>query len=66
MKLQGKITNKIGEYPFTLLATVLNNNQEVILCANNSQLKQEIENKGIKKYLWAKVYQTQINKGNYI
>jgi len=49
--IEAKITDKIGEYPFTLLATVLNNNQEVIPCAEHSQIKKEIEYEGIREHL---------------
>ena len=49
--IQAKMTDRIGEYPFTLLVTVLNKNKEVIPCANNSQLKLEIENEGIREHL---------------
>ncbi len=46
-----KITHKIGEYPFTLLATVINNKQKVIPCAKHSKLKNEIEYDGIQEQL---------------
>ena len=41
----------IGEYPFTLLATVLNDNQEIIPCVEHSQIKREIEYEGIREHL---------------
>jgi len=49
--IEAKIANKIGKYPFTLLATVLNDNQEVIPCAKHSQIKKEIEYEGIREHL---------------
>ncbi|HHC11315.1 MAG TPA: hypothetical protein ENK79_01615 [Campylobacterales bacterium] len=49
--IEAKITNKIGEYPFTLLGTVLNSYLEVIPCAKHSQIKKEIEYEGIREYL---------------
>ena len=49
--IEAKISNRVGEYPFTLLATVLNSNQKVILCAKHSQLKKEIEYEGIREHL---------------
>ena len=49
--IEAKITDKIGEYPFTLLATVLNDNQEIIPCAEHSQIKREIEYEGIREHL---------------
>ena len=46
-----KMTDKVGEYPFTLLATVINDNQQVIPCAKHSKLKNEIEYEGIQDQL---------------
>ena len=37
--IEAKITQKIGEYPFTLLATVLRDDLEIIPCAKHSQIK---------------------------
>jgi hypothetical protein len=49
--IEAKITQKIGEYPFTLLATILDENREVISCAEHSRLKKEIEYEGIQEHL---------------
>ena len=49
--IEAKISKKVGEYPFTLVATIINSNQEVIECAKHSKLKQEIEYEGIQEYL---------------
>ena len=49
--IEAKMSNKVGEYPFTLLATVLNSDQEVIPCAKHSQIKREIEYEGIREHL---------------
>jgi len=49
--IEAKITKKVGEYPFTLLATILNDNQEIIPCALHSKLKKEIEYEGIQEHL---------------
>ncbi len=49
--IEAKISNRVGEYPFTLLATVLNSNQKVIPCVKHSQLKREIEYEGIREHL---------------
>ena len=48
--IEAKITQKVGEYPFTLLATILNDNQDIIPCALHSKLKKEIEYEGIQEY----------------
>jgi len=47
-----KITDNIGEYPFTLLGTILNTNLNIIPCAVNSRLKNELDD--IKDYLAVK------------
>lgn len=49
--IKAKMAKRVGEYPFTLLATLLNSKQEVIKCAKDSKLKDEIEYKGIQEYL---------------
>jgi len=49
--IEAKMANKIGEYPFTLLATVLNSDKEVIPCAKHSKIKKEIEHEGIREHL---------------
>jgi putative transposase len=49
--IEAKMSKKIGEYPFTLLATVLNNDKEVIPCAQHSQIKREIKHEGIREYI---------------
>ena len=50
--VNAKITNHIGEYPFTLLGTITNANLSIIPCAVNSRLKNELDN--IKEYLSVK------------
>jgi REP element-mobilizing transposase RayT len=47
--VDAKITNNIGEYPFTLLGTIINTNLSIVPCALNSRLKNEL--KDIKDYL---------------
>jgi len=47
--VDAKITNNIGEYPFTLLGTIINTNLTIISCAANSKLKNELDD--IKEYL---------------
>jgi len=49
--IEAKITNRVGEYPFTLLFTLLNKNAKVIPCAEHSKLKKEINYKGIQEHL---------------
>jgi len=49
--IKAKMSSEVGEYPFTLLATVLNDNQKVIPCAKHSQIKREIAYEGIREHL---------------
>jgi DNA-binding NarL/FixJ family response regulator len=42
------MSQKIGEYPFTLLASLFHENQEVIHCAKHSRLLEEIEYEAIQ------------------
>jgi len=37
--IEAKMSKKIGEYPFTLLATVLRDDLEIIPCAKHSQIE---------------------------
>ena len=60
--IEAKMTNKIGEYPFTLLATVINSNQTPIECASHSRLKREIEYEGIREHLEMRLTQEELNK----
>jgi predicted nucleic acid-binding protein len=47
----------VGEYPFTLLATILNKEQNIISCAKHSKLKKEYHYEGIQELL-----ETPLNK----
>ena len=49
--IEAKMTRTVGEYPFTLAATLLNANQEVIPCAQHSKLKKEIHHEGVQELL---------------
>ena len=49
--IKAKMSQNIGEYPFTLLATLLNKEQEVISCAKHSKLKKEYHYEGIQELL---------------
>ncbi len=49
--IKAKMTEHIGGYPFTLLATLLNTNQELISCATHSKLKKEFHYDGIQELL---------------
>ena len=49
--LKAKMYKTVGEYPFTLLATILNKTQDVISCAKHSRLKKEYHHEGIQELL---------------
>ena len=49
--IEAKMAKQIGEYRFTLLATVLRDDLEVIACAKHSQIKMEIAYERIREYL---------------
>jgi len=46
--IKAKMSQKIGEYPFTLLASLFHKNQEVIHCAKHSRLLEELEHEGVQ------------------
>jgi len=46
--IKAKMSQKIGEYPFTLLAALFHENKDVIDCAKHSRLLEEIEYEGIQ------------------
>ena len=49
--LKAKTYHTVGEYPFTLLGSMLNKEQDVISCAKHSKLKKEYHHKGIQELL---------------
>ena len=49
--IEAKMSEHIGEYKFTLLATVLQNNLNILECAKHSQLIELIQEEGILEYL---------------
>ncbi|WP_373033126.1 transposase [Sulfurovum sp.] len=49
--IKAKMAQTVGEYPFTLLATQLNSNLDVIACAKHSKLIKELEEEGIQELL---------------
>lgn len=49
--LRAKMAKQVGDYPFTLLATMLNPKQDVMPCAKHSRLKKEYHHEGIQELL---------------
>ena len=49
--IKAKMTQTVGEYPFTLLATQLNNDLDTIPCAKHSKLIKELREEGIQELL---------------
>ena len=59
--LKAKMYTTVGEYPFTLLATMLNKELDVISCARHSKLKKEYHHEGIQELL-KKPLSKKVNK----
>jgi len=55
-----KVAQNIGEYRFTLLATLFDHNQEVILCAKHSKLIKELNYEGIQEQLETKLSKKEL------
>jgi len=49
--VKAKMTQTVGEYPFTLLATQLNSDLDLIPCARHSKLIKELEEDGMQELL---------------
>ena len=49
--IKARMIKNIGEYPYTLLATLLNPQLELIACAEHSRLKKELHYDGIQELL---------------
>jgi REP element-mobilizing transposase RayT len=49
--IKAKRAQAIGEYPYTLLATLLNKHQKIIPCAQHSRLKKEYHYDGIQELI---------------
>ncbi len=49
--IKAKMAWKIGDYPYTLLASVLNKSQKIIPCAEHSKLKKEYRYRAIQELL---------------
>ncbi len=52
--IEAKIVSKIGEYPYTLAATIINHN-EVIPCAQHSRLIEELHDENIQEIIGVKL-----------
>lgn len=60
--IEAKMSEHIGEYKFTLLATLLQNNLDIIECAKHSQLIELIKEKGVLEHLEVKLNEIELNK----
>ncbi len=60
--IEEKVSTTIGEYPFTLLSTLLNKNQKVISCAKSSKIKKELKNINFKTLLEIPLSPIEIKK----
>jgi REP element-mobilizing transposase RayT len=49
--IKARMAKTVGEYPYTLLATLLNPQLELIACAEHSRLKKELHYEGVQELL---------------
>jgi putative transposase len=59
--IKANICQKIGDYSFTLLATLLNPKLDVIDCAKHSQLKKDIDKEGFLQHLELSITEDELN-----
>ena len=60
--LEAKMSEYIGQYKFTLLATLLQNDLDIIECAKHSQLIELIKEEGILEHLGLRLSENEIDK----
>lgn len=60
--LEAKMSEHLGEYKFTLLATLLQNDLEIIECAKHSQLIKLIKEEGILEHLGTRLSEDELEK----
>ena len=58
--IKAKISKQIGEYPYTLLSTLLDANKEIIPCAKHSKLTKELHYGGIQELLETKLTKKEL------
>ena len=60
--IQAKLSEHIGQYEFTLLATFLQNNLNIIECARHSQLLELLKEDGVLEYLELSLNDDELQK----
>jgi REP element-mobilizing transposase RayT/DNA-binding CsgD family transcriptional regulator len=60
--IKAKVVQTIGEYPFTLLGTLYNENLEVITCAKHSRLLEELEHESIQVQIEIMLNEEELGK----
>lgn len=60
--IEAKMSEHLGEYKFTLLATLLQNDLDIIECAKHSQLIELIKEEGILEHLGVRLSEDEIEK----
>ncbi len=63
--LEAKMSEHIGEYKFTLLATLLQNDLDIIECAKHSSLIELIKEEGILEYLGLRLSENELEELNF-
>ena len=60
--IEAKMSEHVGEYKFTLLATLLQNNLNVIECAKHSQLIELIKEEGVLEHLELRLSEDELER----
>lgn len=58
--IKARLAKGVGEYPYTLLATLLSPKLQLIPCAQHSILKKELHNEGIQELLEKKLSKSEL------
>ena len=57
-----RMAKSVGEYPYTLLATLLNSKLQLIPCAQHSKLKKELHYEGVQELLERKLSKKELKE----
>ena len=60
--IKARMAKSVGEYPYTLLATLLNPKLELIPCAKYSKLRKELHYEGVQELLERKLSKNELNE----
>ena len=60
--IKARMAKNVGEYPYTLLATLLNPKLELIPCAKHSKLRKELHYEGVQELLERKLSKKELDE----